>query len=108
MSDTKKRRGWDDGRDADSRKDQSSSKKPKVEPSSNGDKSSTNGAGKPLPAKPAVSLDVLEKAKKALQLQKQLQEKLKKLPVRLMHASYTTAVTITIILDGTQGSADGL
>ena len=80
MSDTKreKRRGWDNGQDAY----RSSSKKPKIEPSSNGDKSSSNGADASAPKKPAVSLDVLEKAKKALQLQKQLQEKLKKLPVR--------------------------
>lgn len=82
MSDTRKRRGLDAGRDANANARKDEPKKPKLEQSSNGDKSATNGAGKSVPAKPAVSLDVLEKAKKALQLQKQLQEKLKKLPVR--------------------------
>jgi hypothetical protein len=32
------------------------------------------------PAKPGLSLEALEKAKKALQMQKELKEKLKKLP----------------------------
>lgn len=34
----------------------------------------------PLAKKPAISLEALEKAKKALQLQKELKEKLKNLP----------------------------
>lgn len=37
-------------------------------------------AAAPAVAKPAVSLEALEKAKKALQLQKELKEKLKNLP----------------------------
>jgi U4/U6 small nuclear ribonucleoprotein PRP3 len=36
--------------------------------------------GSAAPGKPSLSLDALEKAKKALQLQKDLKEKLKKLP----------------------------
>lgn len=78
MSDVKKR-GWDDaaGSEPQQQEEQSPAKKPKT----NGGASATNGSAAGGPPKPAVSLDVLEKAKKALQLQKQLQEKLKKLPV---------------------------
>jgi U4/U6 small nuclear ribonucleoprotein PRP3 len=38
-----------------------------------------DGAAQPA-SKPALSLEALEKAKRALQLQKELKEKLKKLP----------------------------
>ncbi len=84
MSDAKQgKRGWDDA--GGSTEEQSPAKKPKTETPNNGGAAATNGSG---PPKPAVSLDVLEKAKKALQLQKQLQEKLKKLPVCVLLLRY--------------------
>lgn len=47
-------------------------KKPRLE---------SNGGAAAAPAKPALDLSVIEKAKKALQLQKELKERMKKLQV---------------------------
>jgi len=65
------------------------SKRPRLEPGSNG--AAAAGAGPAAPPRAGLSMEALNKAKKALQLQKDLKEKLKKLPqVRVRARSVRT------------------
>lgn len=80
MADLGKRKAGAAGGGADEGEESSPAKKQRMEQQQAGAAGGPTNGGPAAAGKPAISLDVLEKAKKALQLQKALQEKLKALP----------------------------